>query len=449
MLLHPMTPRRKCQRLEDGDEGDGVDRLSDLSDDVLLDIIDRLCSVHAAARTSILSRRWRGLWTGLSEVVLDVDPCKAESVLTQLALPMLKCLDIYLNRWMTPRQLSAILCVAARLAPEKRFAISTAHRVVGDDTIQLPCFYNTTALELDMVGAPFTLPQSGEFTALRDLSLTWCRIDPAALLAMCPSLRVLEINDCCALTAVTVHSSSLEKLSLCGTQWEISSIDIAAPELKELKLDVEMTDEFSASILVPMLQKLDWDCSFPDHNVGVGELWRLRSICERKIYGYHVVSMYIYCDPYRMDTYRSFEQVITQLPVTKFTVLELDFLTEGHVFGSLALHLLRIQPVIQKLKIVIGDHKEKEPCPISWPCEQPNNWRDESVALMDLEMVEIVGFTGKDHENDFIRLLFRGATMLKSMVVRVSYKVSLSDNGYKKLCEIFREYHHGEGYSAV
>ncbi|TVT97238.1 hypothetical protein EJB05_57523 [Eragrostis curvula] len=291
-----MTPRRKCQRLEDGDEGDGVDRLSDLSDDVLLDIIDRLCSVHAAARTSILSRRWRGLWTGLSEVVLDVDPCKAESVLTQLALPMLKCLDIYLNRWMTPRQLSAILCVAARLAPEKRFAISTAHRVVGDDTIQLPCFYNTTALELDMVGAPFTLPQSGEFTALRDLSLTWCRIDPAALLAMCPSLRVLEINDCCALTAVTVHSSSLEKLSLCGTQWEISSIDIAAPELKELKLDVEMTDEFSASILVPMLQKLDWDCSFPDHNVGVGELWRLRSICERKIYGYHVVSMYIYCD---------------------------------------------------------------------------------------------------------------------------------------------------------
>ncbi|TVU39255.1 hypothetical protein EJB05_12664, partial [Eragrostis curvula] len=331
---------------------------------------------------------------------------------------MLKCLDIYLNRWMTPRQLSAILCVAARLAPEKRFAISTVHRVVGDDTIQLPCFYNTTALELDMVGAPFTLPQSGEFTALRDLSLTWCRIDPAALLAMCPSLRVLEINDCCALTAVTVHSSSLEKLSLCGTQWEISSIDIAAPELKELKLDVEMTDEFSASILVPMLQKLDWDCSFPDHNVG----------------------------PYRMDTYRSFEQVITQLPVTKFTVLELDFLTEGHVFGSLALHLLRIQPVIQKLKIVIGDHKEKEPCPISCPCEQPNNWRDESVALMDLEMVEIVGFTGKDHENDFIRLLFRGATMLKSMVVRVSYKVSLSDNGYKKLCEIFREYHHVERY---
>ncbi|OEL34256.1 hypothetical protein BAE44_0004727 [Dichanthelium oligosanthes] len=51
---------------------DQEDRLSKLPDDILLKILDRL-QIHDAARTSILSRRWRQLPAMLSKLVLDID----------------------------------------------------------------------------------------------------------------------------------------------------------------------------------------------------------------------------------------------------------------------------------------------------------------------------------------------------------------------------------------
>ncbi|KAF8691657.1 hypothetical protein HU200_040040 [Digitaria exilis] len=54
-----------------------IDKISELPDDVLLDILGRLVvtagDVHAVARTSILSRRWRSLpWPQITGVSLDV-----------------------------------------------------------------------------------------------------------------------------------------------------------------------------------------------------------------------------------------------------------------------------------------------------------------------------------------------------------------------------------------
>lgn len=48
----------------------GSDRLSKLPDDILLNILDRL-HVRDAARTSVLSRRWRHLPSMLSQLVID------------------------------------------------------------------------------------------------------------------------------------------------------------------------------------------------------------------------------------------------------------------------------------------------------------------------------------------------------------------------------------------
>lgn len=49
----------------------GDDRLSSLTDDILLNILDRL-NVRNAARTSVLSRRWRHLPSMLSHLKIDV-----------------------------------------------------------------------------------------------------------------------------------------------------------------------------------------------------------------------------------------------------------------------------------------------------------------------------------------------------------------------------------------
>ena len=58
-----------------------------------------------------------------------------------------------------------------------------------------------------------------------------------------------------------------------------------------------------------------------------------------------------------LDAEWSITQVIAHLPVTVFSVLELDLETERHTFGPMMLCLLRIQPTMQKLKVVLARDK--------------------------------------------------------------------------------------------
>ncbi|CAN6328772.1 unnamed protein product [Urochloa humidicola] len=79
--MPPQGSRRRTGR-EDGD-GVGVDRISSLPDELLLDILVRLFDLPEAARTTILSCRWYRLWTMLSKLDFsDVDPGSVETVLS-------------------------------------------------------------------------------------------------------------------------------------------------------------------------------------------------------------------------------------------------------------------------------------------------------------------------------------------------------------------------------
>src|SRR5512143_3780321 len=66
-------PPRKRARVDGGGGGAGEeeDRLSDLPDCLLEDILAHLGS-RQAVQTSVLSRRWRNLWRGVRVVVIDV-----------------------------------------------------------------------------------------------------------------------------------------------------------------------------------------------------------------------------------------------------------------------------------------------------------------------------------------------------------------------------------------
>jgi len=74
-------------------------------------------------------------------------------------------------------------------------------------------------------------------------------------------------------------------------------------------------------------------------------------------------------------------------------------------------------------------------CPPDCPCEQPNNnWRNENISLTYLEAITLDGFEGHDDEVDFLKVLFRCATLLKKITVEVS------SEGYEKICSICEQY---------
>ena len=86
-----------------------------------------------------------------------------------------------------------LLRSAALVLPEK-LIISVMIHPIKDYAVELPCFERTSYLSLELMGSlPITLPQSGEFTALKSLHLQSCCIDLGALLPICPCLRILNI----------------------------------------------------------------------------------------------------------------------------------------------------------------------------------------------------------------------------------------------------------------
>ncbi|KAM0864526.1 hypothetical protein ACQ4PT_043866 [Festuca glaucescens] len=109
------SPPRRCP------DGGGEDRISALPDDVLLQVFVRLRCARAAALTSSLSRRWRGLWRHLfelsfREIALDA----VDAALQQVVCPALSRLEIEIpeeHRIMDPARVSALLQAAAQLAP--------------------------------------------------------------------------------------------------------------------------------------------------------------------------------------------------------------------------------------------------------------------------------------------------------------------------------------------
>jgi hypothetical protein len=67
----------------------------------------------------------------------------------------------------------------------------------------------------------------------------------------------------------------------------------------------------------------------------------------------------------------------------------------------------------------------KYACPVNCLCDDPKDWRAHTISLA-VEEVEIEGIKGKDHEFDFLKVIFRCAPMLKRVDVRLSDGVTLS-----------------------
>ncbi|XBH54652.1 uncharacterized protein [Aegilops tauschii subsp. strangulata] len=210
-----------------------ADLISALPDDLLLQVLERL---GAAARTSVLSRRWRGLWTRLPHVTIALHDVPFRSIQAALARAVRPgvChyrLDIRVRWQATPLRtasVSSLLLAAAALSPvevlfvlspdvllprldrlpvEQFYALlpwSARSPLVGVD---LPRFRRATSIDLRARHLRLFAPPSG-FPSLERLALTGCDVDLAALIPRCPRIRALRVNNngVLPMDSITVHS---------------------------------------------------------------------------------------------------------------------------------------------------------------------------------------------------------------------------------------------------
>ncbi|KAK1653801.1 hypothetical protein QYE76_071606 [Lolium multiflorum] len=483
-----------------GPGGGGEDLISALPEDLLLQILVRLRCARAAARTSPVSRRWRALWTRLPELTfrdVALGPLLQAIASLQAAaagagVPLLDiCIvpiffDSHDENAQFREGVSSLLHAAARLSTvELRFAVRPEIFTRSYMDVKAPLFHRATSIELhglDLVFpgsqprwlrlhlAPsirlervYTDPRD-TFPALESLSLSSCSVDLTDLVLRCPRLRELREADGPQYSDIIIRSATLQELDMNSDTPFMFCIHIDAPALKQLALSFSTGGGITVavSILAPLLEKVSWWCRYTTVTVGLGR-WGLYKVtlkpaerhaqrdltrsgeddCLQLLHA-HVLSLYSFA-----HISFSFPEAAAELTteiekhtIIHFSVLELHFMTRGHVFGALALHILgmhRICTATRSLKIVLWK-EDKEACPVNCTCDEPRNWRSQSIFLTNLENIEIKGFEGENHEFNFLELLLRCATMLKRLTVRPSDEVTTSNDWCTKIYDIFKAY---------
>ncbi|CAM0952011.1 unnamed protein product [Alopecurus aequalis] len=417
-------------------------------------IVDVRAFLNRCPRLRMLSITFRGVEPRSLEAELATLEAVAALGLTVSRLGI-ESNDIDMRRSIDGAQFASLIRAAARLSPQELIFTSRFFERVDAD---LPCFHLTTSIEMNLNATRFTQMPAGEFSALERLALNGCTItDLVTMLIRCPRLRVLKVAADKSTRDVKVHSLSLEELELhVYPNMEWKSIHIMTPLLKQLKLNVHGKTNLRVSISAPMVEKVSW-ChkytSFPR----IFGFWWLHSlrlemieshrhrdgvlihdkedICSRlPLPRVHVLSMEISSYNY-LGFVLDLEPEMEKILIMEFSVFELHLNANGHVFGALVLRLLRMRPIqtnTKKLNIVLpgwSQMPQASKCVGVCRCDEPKDWRSQSISLTRLEEVEIKNFSGRDHELDFVALIFGWAPMLKTMIIRLADEVKQDEIG--------------------
>ncbi|KAM3316739.1 hypothetical protein ACQJBY_034712 [Aegilops geniculata] len=257
--------------------GGGADLISALPEDLLLQVLGRLRCARAAARTSILSRRWRGLWTSLPDLVfrgVALGSLQAALASVQAAagpggvalLDM--CVPDALLRSVRESEFRGLLHAAAALSPvELRLGVGEGTQRLYVE-VEVPRLPRAASVELGGLDLVFAAPRGTwlGFPALERLSLTGCRANLTDLVLRCPRLRVFKLREDHGAhhMNIIIRSSSLQELDVDTRIPFTYRIDIRAPALKRLAMSFGTSDKIIVlvSVLAPMLETVSWRCTY-------------------------------------------------------------------------------------------------------------------------------------------------------------------------------------------
>ncbi|KAM0928478.1 hypothetical protein ACQ4PT_002505 [Festuca glaucescens] len=266
-----------------------MDRISALPDDMLLHILAHLGCARSAVQSSLLSRRWRRLCMGLTNLSFrGLPPTTMEAAFRCFAAssPQVSTLDIYVSSRHTATSANSLMRAAMRLSP-RRLLFTIQESSMGYMDIELPCFQSTSSIEIDTGRLGLKPLRDGEFTALESLTIAGRIIDLRSLLNRCPRLRVLSISHMdMNLHQTTLPPASvftaLEKLSLYGKIVDLGPLLNGCKRLRELSVTQGDTRLLHIALPpsgeFPVLEKLSLSGNIADLGTLLNKCPRLRVV---------------------------------------------------------------------------------------------------------------------------------------------------------------------------
>ncbi|KAL6896711.1 hypothetical protein ACP4OV_007283 [Aristida adscensionis] len=433
-----------------------ADRISGLPDDLLHSILLRLPGATAeAARTSVLSRRWRRVWAGLPELSLRYAndpraPERVDAALAACSAPSVRRLDIAMPYFLPPHATAArvpswLRFASRRVAGELRLTLPPPlHHNGGrrpqqqqeeeEEELTLPLCERLTAATLNIrrtlrLSSPAA--GGGKFAALASLRIVFARVDGGELARVvssrCPRLEELVLEAVSledgdhAHAVVSIRSGSLRRLVTALLPGFAGRLDIVAPELRTFY--PRTLCDFD--LVSPKLSRLRWPNADYDpccHRlVEVGcHLQHLATVANspaaalmRRFDAVDELSLTALVGK-GVEEYKGYLEDIDRL--TKCRVLSIRFLQLKHALKPTILHLLGKCNGIRKLVVQLSGTENNFRCNVmGCPCGVAEPIAN-TISLDSLEEIEVVDDGEECHRAELVRLLCKSSAMFQKRV---------------------------------
>ncbi|XP_010513369.1 PREDICTED: putative F-box/LRR-repeat protein At3g18150 [Camelina sativa] len=223
-----------------------MDLISSLPDAILQHILF-FVPTQLAITTSILSRRWRHVWSDTPSLSFDdsygppVHAAWINETLTRYTAP--KMIKFHLNTRMNPTVSSMNRWIQFAMSRNVE-NLSLCVGIVGDYKYSIPDFFWTSSsikqLNFELPYSYIIPSCSVSWTSLKKLSLSNCYLSDeslAKILCGCPILESLKLNHCLHLSVLDLSKSlGVRTIEIACTGFVSGPMQIVAPHVHSLRL---------------------------------------------------------------------------------------------------------------------------------------------------------------------------------------------------------------------
>ncbi|KAH0687865.1 hypothetical protein KY290_019523 [Solanum tuberosum] len=421
-----------------GNTSEGIDRISSLPDEVIHNILSSLSIFDEVVQLSVLSKRWRYIWTTMPYLHFDIDQFwlqQPNSGRRIFYTPPKENFKDFIN-WVLISQRETklakfLLCVAPDDYFDKmevlRWIHAATRRNVQEivleftlcEPLELPiCLATCESLQVLKLNLPdniLKLPNHFGFRQLKLLHLEDVQLSdkhsPNCFISKCHQLKSLILHECGlgAMTLLSIDSISLSSVTIIADYYQLDEygkckLKISCPNLKFLNYEAPIPKDIIIENLL----------SIEDVSIVVTIIQDTEIFVHKMIKEVSSTSALTLCNYSILGMYKATSKgSLSLVSFYKLKTLKLYARVDGDFMQAMIL-LLKYSPNLEVLQLWCLQYDG---------LSRNKNWQmhdlDESIVCLEshLKSIRLIDFKGEENEIKLLKFFLKNAPVLEKLTI--------------------------------